>query len=142
MTALETPASDAPVSEWGALAVSIPGWRWIRGMHDTDARTFIEYADCGEAQWLWAADDGCEHLPVEGRLPDPDDPATAGCLLALMGPVVNVIVRESTTVVRILPDDPPPDELKGESTRGSGATLGRACIAAAAALGRWPGGAS
>jgi hypothetical protein len=111
-------------------------------MHDTDARTFIEYADCGEAQWLWAADDGCEHLPVEGRLPDPDDPATAGCLLALMGPVVNVIVREHTTVVRILPDDPPPDEPKSESTRGSGATLGRACIAAAAAIGRWPGGGS
>ena len=81
-------------------------------------------------------------LQTHDAVPDPDDPATAGCLLAMLGPVVNVIVRESTTVARILPDDPPPDEPQGESTRGIGVTLGRAAIAAAAALGRWPGGAS
>tara|TARA_Y100001963_G_scaffold25915_1_gene35210 strand:+ start:257 stop:571 length:315 start_codon:yes stop_codon:yes gene_type:complete len=51
---------------------------------DTAGRTFIEHADCGEAAWLWVADDGCEWLPVEGRLPDLTDPATVGCLLALV----------------------------------------------------------
>jgi hypothetical protein len=87
--------------------------------------------------------DQSEALQINADLtPDPDDPATAGCLLAMLGPYVNVIVREHTTVVRILPDDPPPDEPQGDSTRGIGVTLGRACIAAAAAIGRWPGGAS
>ena len=81
-------------------------------------------------------------LQTHDAVPDPDDPATAGCLLAMLGPYVNVIVREHTTVVRILPNDPPADEPQGDSTRGIGVTLGRACIAAAAALGRWPGGAS
>ena len=133
MTAIKTPAADAPAEECGRLAVSLPGWRWVRGMHDADARTFIEYADCGEAQWLWAADDGCEHLPVEGRLPDPDDPATAGCLLALLSadgrPVsATRMTPLSVTVWR-----------HGLGTH-TAPTLGRACIAAAAALGRWPGG--
>jgi hypothetical protein len=45
---------------------------------------FIEHADCGEAAWLWTAEDGCVWLPVEGRLPDLTDPATVGCLLALV----------------------------------------------------------
>jgi hypothetical protein len=27
MTAFDLPAADAPASEWGRLAVSIPGWR-------------------------------------------------------------------------------------------------------------------
>jgi hypothetical protein len=53
-------------------------------MVDTTGRTFIEHADCGEAAWLWVADDGCERLPVDGRLPDLTDPATLGCLLALV----------------------------------------------------------
>ena len=36
MTALELPAPDAPAEEWGRLAVSLPGWRWMPGMLDTE----------------------------------------------------------------------------------------------------------
>ena len=58
------------------------------------------------------------------RLPDPDDPATAGCLLALLGPYADVVVYDC-----------------GMWTYGVAFdTLGRACIAAAEALGRWLGG--
>lgn len=64
--------------------VASPHWRWMPRMVDTTGRTFMEYADCGEGVWLWVPFDGCEHLPIEGRLPDLDDPATRGCLLALV----------------------------------------------------------
>lgn len=64
--------------------VACKHWRWLPRMMDTIGRTFIEYADCGDAAWLWVADDGCEWLPVEGSLPDLSDPATLGCLLALV----------------------------------------------------------
>jgi|TARA_E500000318_G_C3525710_1_gene198320 hypothetical protein len=43
--------------EWGRLAVSLPGWRWMHGMQTLP-------------------------LPNPG-LPDLDDPATLGCVLAL-----------------------------------------------------------
>ena len=65
-------------------AVQAPGWRWMAGMRDTTGRLFVADADCGEAAWLWVAEDGCEWLPVEGRLPALDDHATRGCLLALV----------------------------------------------------------
>ena len=142
MTALETPAPDAPAAEWGLLAERIPDWRWPDGMHDAApgfVRSRYGIGSTGDVIPYAAEVAGA---PVVVCYPDPDHWAWEGWLLALLGPYVNVIVREHTTVVRILPDDPPPDEPQGESTRGIGVTLGRACIAAAAALGRWPGGAS
>ena len=71
-------------NELAKRAVACKHWRWMPRMVDTTGRTFIGYADCGEAAWLWVAEDGCEWLPVEGRLPDLTDPATLGCLLALV----------------------------------------------------------
>ena len=65
-------------------AVACKGWRWMPGMLDTTGGRFICYADCGEAAWVRRADDGCEWLPVDERLPDLTDPATVGCLLALV----------------------------------------------------------
>ncbi len=59
--------------------------------------------------------------------PDPDDPATAGCLLALLGRCA-------------VYDDGPVWVCEHDRGRGFGATPGRACIAVVAALGRWPGG--
>jgi len=72
--------------------------------------------------------------------PDPDDPATAGCLLALLAPAGPrpyrrpgglwvIVTRHRMTMPYMEPDRLQPH------------TLGRACIAAAEALGRWPGGA-
>jgi len=63
--------------------------------------------------------------------PDPDDPATAGCLLALLGPVQEAIwyTGDCERWIVAVNDD-----------RRLYTSLGRACIAAAEALGRWPGG--
>ena len=77
------------------------------------------------------------------KRPDPDDPATAGCLLALLGPTPS-----EGYMAHVLP--PSSAVMKWRihmNTARTGAisvygwSLGRACIAAAAALGRWPGGA-
>jgi len=141
MTALETPAANAPAAEWGSLAVAIPDYGWLPGMLNLkDGTRYM-----GSARWAW--DDPYRHHAqgiADDDWPDPDDPATAGCLLALLGP--RCLVR-----VRILPLEGPgryevvipsgmmPD---GRPHRVSGINLGRACIAAAAAIGRWPGGAS
>jgi hypothetical protein len=75
--------------------------------------------------------------------PDPDDPATVGCLLALLLPPPNLghitqvlpPMRASRTWTVLV------DTQWGRHT-AQAATLGRACIAAAEALGRWPGGAT
>ena len=87
--------------EWSRLAVSLPGWRWMPGMLSRCS------TDTRRAAYRWLAgpsDDrhyghvlivedkhghACRTLatlqPGLDDLPDPDDPATAGCLLALAG---------------------------------------------------------
>jgi len=32
VSALKTPADDAPAEEWGRFAASIPDWQWMPGM--------------------------------------------------------------------------------------------------------------
>ena len=73
MTALQTPQADAPAKEWGRLAVSIPGWRWMPGMIDTypSFRLVVDYDP--------------ELDDLSDSVPDPNDPATAGCLWELAG---------------------------------------------------------
>ena len=69
--------------EWGRIAVSLPGWRWMPGMLDT----------AGDRLGEVTLHDGVRAVTAppwwtygwRERLPDPDDPATAGCLLALAG---------------------------------------------------------
>jgi len=70
--------------ELGKRAVACKGWRWMRGMTSMEGGTFIAYTDCDEAFWLMHPDDGCDSEPVAWRLPDLTDPATLGCLLALV----------------------------------------------------------
>ena len=118
--------TERTAKEWGRLAVSLPGWRWMPGM--LEGRTGERYED-GDGQW------------IINKWPDPDDPATAGCLLALLGPRAHMHSPscdwEETDywefVIRLSDN--------GER-RVYGDTLGRACIAGAEALGRWPGGAA
>ena len=110
-------------------------------MHDTDARSFIEYADCGEAQWLWAADDGCEHLPVDGRLPDPDDPATAGCLLAMLAPYdITAHLHTPCKGGPFYIEQWALNDSWSDPVRFEASSVGRCCILVAQSLGRWPGG--
>jgi hypothetical protein len=117
--------TERTAEEWGRLAVSLPGWRWMRGM--LEQRTGERYED-GDGPW------------IVGKRPDPDDPATAGCLLALLGPTPSEgymahVMPPSSAVVkwRIHMNTAQIGPLSAY-----GSTLGRACIAAAEALGRWP----
>ena len=116
--------------EWGRVAVSLPGWRWMPGMYAVASlpRTepgFRRISGPGFPRW-W--------LETHDAVPDPDDPATAGCLLALIhsrGVYMVPCSRHEGWWRAIIPAGAWPE---------SASTLGRACIAAAEALGRWPGG--
>lgn len=116
MNALKTPASDAPAEEWGALAVSIPGWRWLPGMIDT-----------------------YPSFRLSDSAPDPDDPATAGCLLALLRNERWRLHLDDVGEWSFWVHGPPETHGTGHLIH-VGESLGRAAIAVAAALGRWPGG--
>jgi len=115
--------------DWGRLAVSLPGrpacWDDLEGVDGHDAAGAV----CADGTW-WSPDS------ADGMFLDVDHPATAGCLLALLGPGEWHNVAPGAAVE-------PDGEgwwawVDGEWSEGL--TLGRACIAAAAALGRWPGG--
>ena len=127
MTAYTLPAPDAPAEEWGRLAVSLPGrpacWDDLEGVDGHDAPGAV----CVDGTW-WSPDS------ADGMFLDVDHPATEGCLRRLLGDKakdVQMIARPDLT-------------LSWAFWNGTGwtftSTLGRACIAAAAALGRWPGG--
>jgi len=133
MSDFKLPAPDAPAEEWGRLALSIPGCWWMPGMRDAasgwrwDGHSFVE-------QGARHPQAGNCIKGVNEHWPDPDDPATAGCLLALIhsrGAYMVPCSRHEGWWRAIIPAGAWPE---------SAPTLGRACIAAAAALGRWPGG--
>jgi len=65
-------------------AVACPGWRWMPGMRDAvDGDRAISVATRGQALWVrWAV--AGEAFRDHRWLPDFDDPATVGCLLALV----------------------------------------------------------
>ena len=113
--------------EWGRVAVSLPGWRWMPGM-------LGRAGSLGQLTVrLRRGDEG--HVAPD-VWPDPDDPATGGALLALLGPGAWDNVAPGST-----------QAYDGEGwwawvggEWSEGLSLGRACIAAAEAIGRWPGG--
>ena len=148
----------ADAEEWGRMAITLPGWRWMPGMR-------VMHIEDGEAdpvrgtylspglldgdlciQWddhaprglecSWASPQNFRPHPwvYNYAVPDPDDPATAGCLLALLGAHAVDVVCPAANGGRWAVS------VSGPHHIGIGSTLGRACIAAAEALGRWPGG--
>ena len=146
--------------EWGRLAVSLPGWRWLPGMSALGShlrvaspvlatctglyRGRVSPPDSGDADgWCraWAVnfdpeiDDKLSH-----EVPDADDPATAGCLLELLAPYDVAAHYCSPTVDGPYFVDMRKPSWSGDPTRIRGRSLGRACIAVAAHLGFWPGG--
>lgn len=136
------PAPDSPAEEWGRLAARIPGFLWASGMREGTAGALCFKARDGSA--MWAVDDWLsEWCELEGdEWPDPDDPATAGAFEDLLGDGY-IGTRSSSQIVACLvaaPEHPAADD--DGIVRGRGWTRGRARIAAAAALGRWPGGAA
>ena len=119
--------TERTADEWGRLAVSLPGWRWMPGM-------FVPCPGYGRLDDDDVSDDPLFGLPLRDTdecWPDPDDPATEGCLVRLLGPVHEAVWYTGDCdrwVVAV-----------GDKRRLY-TSLGRACIAAAEALGRWPGG--
>ena len=115
--------------EWGRLAVSLPGWRWMPGMLQWMPEPWMGSRRSIDSDYF---DTGHEAFVMRGdEWPDPDDPATEGCLIRLLGPVHEAVWYTGDCdrwVVAV-----------GEERRLY-TSLGRACIAAASALGRWPGG--
>jgi hypothetical protein len=102
--------SKRTAEEWGRIAVSLPGWRWMTGM---------------------------QALPLpHPDLPDPDHPATEGWFLRLLGDRLESIDRMGNGWYRVAWFA---DWGGIRSTRGC-EWVGRECIAAAEAMGRWPGG--
>ena len=143
MTALQTPAPDAPVEEWGAFAESIPGWRWMPGMRAIDSTGEDTPGRLMDFSGLVVYEDQDRELHEERvylhDVPDPDDPATAGCLLALLGNERWRLHIDDVGEWSFWVNGPPETHGTGHLIH-VGESLGRACIAAAAALGRWPGG--
>ena len=132
MTALQTPAPDAPAAEWGRLAVAIPGWRWPDGMHWSAPGFFASDNDCAPINNVRKyARSGCPTV-----FPDPDHWAWEGWLWRLAGRP-EVMVERGGERVRIWDGSP---QSIAQQLSGTGRTKGRALIAYAAALGRWPGG--
>ena len=117
--------AERTAEEWGRVAVSLPGWRWMPGM----------VASIGAV--ASRVDEIAHPWPDNVRSwPDPDDPATAGCLLSLLGRKLHI--ESGTYLVRVVIQQEA--AANGLYPQSEQRTLGRACIAAAEALGRWPGG--
>ena len=140
MTEFKIPAPDAPAEEWGRLAISIPGCRWMPGMRDGDDGSRCVRIEHRTLTGLYDAIfwDGVDEGVVESdqpsnAWPDPDDPATEGCLFRMMG-------NEADSLMLIPNTSGVFEWYDGSEWQEQSLPLGRACIAAAAALGRWPGG--
>ena len=131
MSVPKTPAPDAPAEEWGRLAECIPDWR--RPWPDDATNASIVMPGFWKDRTWHRADNivGICCGSADPTVPDPDHWAWEGWLRRMLG-----------AGCRVWQD--PEDGLWTVEIGGVRASmypiLGRAMIAAAAALGRWPGG--
>ena len=133
VAALEAAEGREVSDDLSKRAVSLPGFRWMPGM-----LTVTGYRLVRPLHGMWRI---TQHAPENhldcvdparhNFVPDPDDPATAGCLLALLGPGVRVWMdgADGLWTVEV-----------GRVRASMHSTLNRACIAAAETARAWPGG--
>ena len=132
MTGLQTQAPDAPAEGWGALGERIPGWRWPWTCSHTEVCPPMPGFVWLDGAWCYTDDiTPVARFSRERAIPDPDHWAWEGWLRRMLGDTLVCVAREGRVWVAIIASG----DLEGYST-----TPGRACIAAAAANGRWPGG--
>ena len=114
---------ERTAEEWGRIAVSLPGWRWMPGMRNV----IPPRNDGGPGFASRILDAELTGPPPLTGLPDPDDPATGGCLLALAGAPHRLLPTVEAW-------------LSGAPVEGI-TSLGRAVIVDVRdQWGRWPGG--
>jgi hypothetical protein len=65
-------------------AVACKGWRWMPGMLTDDGTTVCSQSDDGYLLIAGSEGSCVSWWPIGGHLPDLTDPATVGCLLALV----------------------------------------------------------
>jgi len=85
---MSKPINEMTLDELSAYAVTLPGWRWAEGML---TRCRVRVTDGGEDYIIGerpcATVNGGGHIDtidISGFTPDLTDPATIGCLMALV----------------------------------------------------------
>ena len=126
--------TERTAEEWGRVAVALPGWSWMARMYarvplGPGATTWVTVTAV-EGEWLHHSGD--RRTLAHRCFPQVGDPATAGCLLALLG--------KDARWLRAQAGDGGHVEYRHYHLATWRPNLGRACIAAAEAIGRWPGG--
>jgi len=127
-------SAERTAEEWGRLAVSIPGapecWGDLEGRDGHDAPGAV----CADGTW-WLPDS------ADGMFMDVDHPATAGCLLVLLGKEAWRTVHDERGWFAFV-DGPGPAECPVEGTGHllPCVDLARTAITVADTLGYWPGG--
>lgn len=126
--------------EAAAAAVALRGWVWVAGMAATSGGrvTWVDHEPQVDPDTLELVQPpgGVPYYfdePLWNRVPDPDDAATAGVLLAMLGRrVVQLYPARTGWSVALAREG-------GDGLlHCTEATLGRAVVAAAVALGGWP----
>jgi hypothetical protein len=127
------------IYEWTDRALALPGAPDI--WHRASEGKGLVTVDTDEGLY-GIASDGTWWEPT-GRADRPwvlavDRPATAGCLLALLGNLEEA--DKLADDLHLRRDQCPSDAVIDAVVSGDSGRISRACIAAAAANGRWPGG--
>ena len=133
-----------------AFVVALPGWRWMPGMLTTDGDRVHDAIQMLDGRWHLHMTSGvtitnarnehdgwCRVLyspvherevihPSDAPLPDLDDAATGGCMLAMLGRCEVYMFAHSVEVHHI-----------STAAVGHGATLAESCARVALARGMW-----